>query len=539
MKRLLLTALSLVAAISPTCAQQPKEVIVVNTKDASISIVDIPSMKEIRRVPVGPRPYGVAVSNDGKTIAVGVEDEQKVKFFDASTFKVNAQTPIGKMFNDHIVLTQDGKNILVADYHSDAVIGIDLGTKKESFRIAASAPHVIKYGPLKKNAYATCKKITGLAIIDPDEKKLLTFHQLNVNPRSLTFSQDESKVYFGSFWVDGFFEADTKTGKVTRLFQLPPPASNAQAQEVTYHGVEAVAPNIVLAANEGRSYVDAVDVNTGKLLDRFTDVSKPCCIEQIPGTSPVRALVSNIGDATVSLVEVSGEGKIKLVAKAKVGEAPKRVAFLPTETENPTMTLLNFENLKKDGLPEGFTSAMTGEGGAPKWAVQEVSDAPSGNKVIAQVSDDKTRGRFPLLIHDGLEAKNVDLAVKFKPVSGTVDQAGGLVWRYADKDNYYIVRANALEDNVVLYKVQNGKRTSLAPKGTASGTYGQKHTVAGNQWHDLRIVAQGKKFEVYFNGKKLYDVEDETFPGAGKVGLWTKADSVTLFDDLRIKPLTN
>lgn len=329
MKRLLLTVLFLLAAIVPACAQVPKEAIVVNTKDASISIVDIPTMKEIKRIPVGLRPYGVAVSNDGKTVVVGVEDEEKVKFLDSGTFKVYAETPIGKMFNDHIVLTQDGKSILVADYHSDAVIGIDLDTRKESFRIAASAPHVIKYGPLKKNAYATCKKVTGLAIVDPDARKLLDFYQLNVNPRSLTFSQDESKIYFGSFWVDGFFEVDAKAGKVTRLFQLPPPENNAQAQEVTYHGVEAVAPNIVLAANEGRSYVDSVDVDTGELLDRFTDVSKPCCIERIPGTSPVRALVSNIGDATVSLIEVSADGKIKLIAKAKVGEAPKRVAFLP------------------------------------------------------------------------------------------------------------------------------------------------------------------------------------------------------------------
>lgn len=346
MKRLLPAALSLLAAISPAFARQPKEVIVVNTKDASISIVDMTSMKEIKRVKVGPRPYGVAVSNDGKTVVVGVEDEEKVKLFDAGTFKVNHEIPIGKMFNDHIVLTPDGKSILVADYHSDAVIGLDLDTGKESFRIAASAPHVIKYGPLKKNAYATCKKITGLAIIDPEARKLQAFHQLNVNPRSLTFSQDESKIYFASFWVDGIFEVDTKAGKVTRLFQLPPPADNAEAQEVTYHGVEAVAPNIVLAANEGRSYVDAVDVETGKLLDRFTDVSKPCCIERIPGTRPVRALVSNIGDATVSLIEVSADGKIKLVARARVGEAPKRVAFFPAESEGFTMDLPNIERSK-------------------------------------------------------------------------------------------------------------------------------------------------------------------------------------------------
>ena len=159
--------------------------------------------------------------------------------------------------------------------------------------------------------------------------RLLKFHQLNVNPRSLTFSPDEKKVYFGSFWVNGFFEADLETGKVTRLFEQPPPKDNTAPQEVTYHGVEAVYDTIVLGANEGRSYLDAVDVASGKLLDRLTDVSKPCCVERVPGTDPVRVLVSNIGDGSLQLVEVSKDGKLKSLGKAQVGKAPKRVAFIP------------------------------------------------------------------------------------------------------------------------------------------------------------------------------------------------------------------
>ena len=238
------------------------------------------------------------------------------------------------MFNDHIVLTQDGKHILVANFYSDDVVGIDVATMKEAFRIKdARAPHVVKYGPLKKHAYVTCKKITGIAIIDPASGKLVKFHQLNVNPRSLTFSPDESKLYFGSFWVNGFFEMDPESGKVTRLFQLDPPKDNAAPQEVTYHGVEAVAPNLVLAANEGRSYVDAVDVSAGKLLDRLTDVSPSrAASSAFPSTTPVRVLVSNIGDGTLQLVEVSAEGQLKSLGKASVGKAPKRVAFVPPGT---------------------------------------------------------------------------------------------------------------------------------------------------------------------------------------------------------------
>ena len=308
----------------------PNQVFVVNTQDASVSLVDLKGMKETRRFSVGPRPYGVALSRDGKTIGVGVEDEEKVKFYDTTAFKLKGETRIGRMFNDHMMLTADGKHFLVANFYSDDVVAIDADTMKESFRIkGASAPHVIKYGPLRKHAYVTCKKITGIAIVDPAERKLVQFHQLNVNPRSLTFSKDETKLYFGSFWVDGFFEMDSQTGKVTRLLALAPPAENAAPQEVTYHGVESVTPSIVLAANEGRSYVDAVDVSTGKLLDRLTDgVAKPCCVERIPGsTGNLRVLVSNIGDGTLQLVEMNEAGKLKSLGKAQVGKAPKRVAF--------------------------------------------------------------------------------------------------------------------------------------------------------------------------------------------------------------------
>jgi hypothetical protein len=123
--------------------------------------------------------------------------------------------------------------------------------------------------------------------------------------------------------------------------------------------------------------------------------------------------------------------------------------------------------------------------------------------------------------------------VKFKPVSGREDQGAGIVWRYRDKDNYYIVRANALENNVVLYKLQKGKRTDLPLKGEGR-TYGKKATVPAGTWSTLAVNVRGTLIEVVLNGTKLYEVDDATFPEPGKVGLWTKADSVIRFDDLRI-----
>ena len=180
--------------------------------------------------------------------------------------------------------------------------------------------------------------------------------------------------------------------------------------------------------------------------------------------------------------------------------------------------------------PKGFEFGLTAKTGAPgKWVIQ----AEGTNKYLAQTDPDSTRARFPVAVLSDVSAADVDLSVRFKPVSGRVDQAAGLVWRYRDQDNYYIVRANALEDNVVLYKVENGKRIDLSVKGEGR-TYGKKADVPAGQWSTLRVVAAGPAFEVHFNGSKLYEVEDRTFTQAGKVGVWTKADSVTQFDDLTV-----
>jgi len=180
--------------------------------------------------------------------------------------------------------------------------------------------------------------------------------------------------------------------------------------------------------------------------------------------------------------------------------------------------------------PKGFEFGHTAKVGAPgKWVVQ----AEGTNRYLAQTDVDSTRARFPIAVVSDISAADVDVSVRFKPISGRVDQAAGLVWRFQNEDNYYIVRANALEDNVVLYKVESGKRIDLAVKGEGR-TYGKKAQVPSGQWSTLRVVATGRLFEVYFNGSKLYEVEDTTFGQAGKVGVWTKADSVTQFDDLTI-----
>jgi hypothetical protein len=191
---------------------------------------------------------------------------------------------------------------------------------------------------------------------------------------------------------------------------------------------------------------------------------------------------------------------------------------------------LTFEQDAVGQAPGGFAFGHTAKAGAPgKWVVQH----EGSGKYLAQTDADSTRMRFPVATVSGINVADVDLSVRFRPVSGRIDQAAGLVWRFQNEDNYYIVRANALENNVVLYKVQNGTRTDLPLKGQGR-TYGKKAPVPAGQWSTLRVVAAGPRFEVYLNGTKLYEVEDTTFTQGGTVGVWTKADSVTHFDDLTI-----
>ncbi len=189
---------------------------------------------------------------------------------------------------------------------------------------------------------------------------------------------------------------------------------------------------------------------------------------------------------------------------------------------------LTFDNDQPGKPPTGFSFALTGRGKSGNWVVLSDTTAPSKPNVLAQTDMDETDYRFPLCVFDGLTAKDVDVSVRFKPVKGSVDQAGGIVWRYKDKNSYYILRANALEDNFRIYRVVGGQRRQFD---------GVNVKVTSNEWHTIRVRSVGNRFEAYFDGKKLIDATDNTFSNAGKVGLWTKADSYTLFDDFTVKDL--
>ena len=200
--------------------------------------------------------------------------------------------------------------------------------------------------------------------------------------------------------------------------------------------------------------------------------------------------------------------------------------FFLTEINDMSNHAISFESNQIGAAPEGWTSTLTGSGD-PKWTIESDETAPSKSKVLKQSG----RATYPLILKNDTNIKDGFVEMKFKAIAGSQDRAAGIVWRAKDANNYYATRANALEDNVVLYKTLNGVRSALDIVGRKGG-YGTTVKVPVNTWHGLRVDFKGSRFSVSFNGKQLFEVEDSTFTDAGKVGLWTKADSVTLFDEV-------
>ena len=216
---------------------------------------------------------------------------------------------------------------------------------------------------------------------------------------------------------------------------------------------------------------------------------------------------------------------------AGVGNSPTADNKVTPEIPAPlqaagTSFAYSFDNDIVDQLPSKFHDAITGQGAKAQWVVKADPTAPSQPNVLAQLSTDRTDYRFPLAIADEGAFQDLEVSVDFKAVSGSVDRAAGLAFRLKDPNNYYIVRANALEGNYRLYHVIDGKRQQFA---------GANVKVPSYEWHNLRVECIGNKITCYYDGEKKIESTDDTFKEAGKVGVWTKADSVTYFDDLRVR----
>ncbi|MBI3267714.1 MAG: PDZ domain-containing protein [Planctomycetes bacterium] len=239
-------------------------------------------------------------------------------------------------------------------------------------------------------------------------------------------------------------------------------------------------------------------------------------------------------DAADDENDAKGDAKKPAADEKKPQPAPEKPHAAAPEgnaphdaVHQPGAGSIGFDDLKAGDRPHGFEAALTGKGEAGKWEVKADPTAPSAPNALYQTSTDETDYRFPLLVLQAHPFGDVAVTTKFKAIGGKVDQAAGIVFRYKDANNYYLARANALEDNVRLYKVVDGRRHQFA---------GANLKVSVGAWHELGIQAKGNEIEVSFDGKQLLTAKDSTYE-KGLLGLWTKADSVTAFDDFAVKSL--
>ena len=193
---------------------------------------------------------------------------------------------------------------------------------------------------------------------------------------------------------------------------------------------------------------------------------------------------------------------------------------------SPSGRVVNFDTCKIGQPPPGWT--MAGTGTAPGWQIRKDQTAPTQPYVLAEVSADPASTRPPLAILNDLTTRDADVSVRIKPILGHEGLAGGVVWRYRDENNYYVARANATENTVSVFKVENGRKIALFKD--------VKHPIPVNSWSILKVSARGSRFQVFVDHRRVLEGRDTTFSAPGRVGLWAMVDSTVYFDDFRVYP---
>jgi hypothetical protein len=194
----------------------------------------------------------------------------------------------------------------------------------------------------------------------------------------------------------------------------------------------------------------------------------------------------------------------------------------------PAGKVINFDTCTIGQAPPGWTVDSAGPGKTPEWQVRKDQTAPTQPYVLAEVSANAPASGSPLAIFNDITARDADVSVRIKPISGREGLAGGVVWRYRDANNYYLARANARENTVSVFKVENGRKTPIFAS--------IKHPIPANAWSILKVSVRGSRFQVFIDHRRVLEGRDSTFSSPGRVGLWTLGDSTVYFDDFRVYP---
>jgi hypothetical protein len=195
--------------------------------------------------------------------------------------------------------------------------------------------------------------------------------------------------------------------------------------------------------------------------------------------------------------------------------------------------IVTFDSGPSGGLPPGWTVVTTQRPAEPVWEIRKDQSAPTPPYVLTPVPVTHDINRFPLAVLDTLAMRDGEISVRMKPIAGRTEQAAGLVWRYRDPRNFYLARANVLGNDVAVFKVVDGHYYPITPRGSAPGSRGVHRIIQRNAWSLFKVAVRGQRIAVYMNHRRILEADDATFNVPGKVGLWTRGDTVVYFDDFR------
>lgn len=309
----------------------PTKIFVANQADSSVSLVDLNTMRELQVIHVGYNPYFVSVSGDQKTLAVAVEGEEKIKFYDTKTFEQKGECVIGRMFSEHMMEFPDGKRFMFAHRSGDEILVIDYETMSIEGRIPnVPAPHNLQLGHSDRLVFASSKTNPGVSVIDLEEEKVLKFVPMKFMTRGLGSSPDDRLFYTGGNWVTGIWVYESATGKFVKFIQTPLPGGKSAVEENTYHGIVSVNDSVIIASCEGMNALDVIDVRNGRLITRNENVSMPGALLAWPGR-PGWYVFTNMKSSTVQTMRLGSDYSINLGPVVQCGtgriEFPKRFAF--------------------------------------------------------------------------------------------------------------------------------------------------------------------------------------------------------------------
>lgn len=505
---------------------------ITNYDGTGISVVDPEAGQLIAHIETGHRPHGVTMAPDGRFVYVSNEGSGTLSIIDPATNTVVHTLEVGTEPNQ-LAVSADGRHAFVTLHGDDAVAVVDLAQRKVMKVVPVGrAPHIALRSPDGRKIYVTSEGDMKLVALDAQNWTVLSEVSLRAFPRVLAMTPDGKRAYQTIRWLNGALVVNTHDLMVVvdRIAlgepDFAPDGKDAHGLAITPDGQQ------LWLTTQTTNTVTVINTGDHSIIGTVPVGDNPNWVEFTPDGA--MAVISNTGSNDVSVVDV---GTRRVVATVSVGSSPKRLAVgavvvEPRHTQNNGEGALvavhtyDFDEVLVGGLPSAWSIRQTNPTTAlAKWKVFSDHTAPSPPNVLALSKTENHGSTYNLAIAENTSYQDLELSVVVKAVSGREDQGGGPIWRCGDENNYYICRLNPLEENVRVYFVKDGRRKQL---DTA------KVEAQAGTWHTVRVTMVGNGIRCYVDGKKLLEITDDTFTDAGMVGLWTKADAATSFDDFRV-----